>query len=214
MFCGYFLYCWSISIFTIPIYYYELLIPLCLLSAKGIISFSRLFADRGSPWQRLVPVLSTISLIGAMFFFIPVRVLHLTHWQTANLRSLEAYVADQSDGMKALVFMELREPDFPPGYLPWPSPRLDDPMLFVLLRDDKTNEAAIRAFPDRTPFLMKRCDRHLRPQYVKKLPFEEPLKDPDMKDAVRTHHFRGKIDRSDPPPMTVFLLNLLGLREN
>lgn len=201
-----------------PLYYYELLTPLCLLSAKGIVGFNQFVSRMGSPWQRFVPVFCMVSFLASVVFFVPIRGAHLRDWFKGFTVPLEIYLGDQLGDQwrdkRALFFVEIREPDLPPRPLPWPSPDLNDQMLFVPLRDDETNKAAIRAFADRTPFLMKSCDRQLRPQYIKSLPAGDPLNDPDVKSAVRVKRFRGKIDRTDPPPMTVFLLTLLGLRHD
>ena len=211
--CGYFFFCWSLLIVTIPIYYYELLIPLCLLSAKGLMNFHTLFSSISSRWRLFVPVFCTVSLISSVLFFVPVR--------AANTRDriftipIEVNAAHKLTDKKALIFVDLREPDLRPiPPLPYPSPRLDDQLLFLFFRDDETNELAMRAFSDRIPYLMKSCDRQYRPQAVIRLPIDEPPSDPDIITSARVKLYYGKIDRSQPPPATAYLLKLLGLHQD
>ncbi|MEI8183688.1 MAG: glycosyltransferase family 39 protein [Desulfomonile sp.] len=211
--CGHFFYCWSLVVVTIPIYYYELLIPLCLLSAKGLMNFHRMFACKGSRWSLFVPVLCVASFLSSVLFFVPIRAAHLRDRYDIFKTPLEADAGQELTQKKALIFVDMRRPDLPSIQpLPWPSPRLDDKLLFVFLKDDAANEDVVRAFPDRTPYLMKSCNSQFRPQFVKRLPSDEPLNDPDIRSAARVKYFDGKIDRSQPPPATIRLLKLFNMR--
>lgn len=212
---GYFFYYWGGATLTIPRFYYELLIPLCLLSAKGLMNVHRLFSDMNHRWRLLVPVFCIASFLCSIIFFVPVRAAHLRKRCDPITIRVQIELADELRERKALIFVECEQPNSLQFFtLPWPSPKLDDQMLFVFLRDDATNESAIRAFPDRIPYLMECCDRQFRQNSVKRLPIVELSNVPDIKKAERTTCSRGKIDLVQPPPATVYLLKLLGLYQD
>lgn len=189
---GYFFYCWSLSIMTIPIYYYELLIPLCFLSAKCIISLQAFFSNMNSSQLRtLVPVFCGLSFIGSFLFFVPFKAIHMH--ETYKSYRVPIDLANSVIKEKALVYVGVRAPSRAPLHsLPYPTPQIDDNILFVFLKDDKTNEEANRAFADRIPYLLY-YEKHSGTYTLQKLPKANPFDQINLGSDIRQERIAGKL---------------------
>lgn len=137
-----------------PIYYYELLIPLCFLSAKGITTLYHEASLRDLPQvRRFISVFIALSTVGNLVFFLPEKAMHIHRLCESAAAPFELARSMIED--KALVFMSGKRPYY--GWLfglPYPSPRLDDKVLFLAQKEQETNIEAIKAFPDRTPYML------------------------------------------------------------
>jgi hypothetical protein len=137
-----------------PIYYYELLIPLCLLSAKGIIVLYQEASLRGLPQaRRFIAVFLALSIFGNIVFFLPEKAMHIQTLCESAASPFE--LARDLIQDKALVFMSSKRPHY--GWLfglPYPSPKLDDKVIFLANKDPESSMEAIKAFPDRTPYVL------------------------------------------------------------
>ncbi|MFA6222288.1 MAG: glycosyltransferase family 39 protein [Desulfomonilaceae bacterium] len=191
---GYFFYCWSLSILTMPIYYYELLIPLCLLSAKSLMVLHTFFSNtKLSQLRTFVPVFCGLSFIGSFLFFIPFKAVHMRETYKSYRAPIE--LACSSIKEKALVYVGIRKPSRAPMQsLPYPSPELDDKILFVFLKDDYTNKEANKVFADRTPYLLY-YDKDTETYTMQKLPKSNPFDQINLRDNIRQEKISGKIVR-------------------
>jgi hypothetical protein len=136
---------------TGPVYYYELLVPLTLLSAKGILAAHQLFTSSRFPHLKyFVPICCVVFTLGSVVFFVPEKALHNKKLSEFAYRPFE--LAEKQIQGKALVLVGPR-PHI--GWLhnrPQPSPKLDDRILFVRLLDNTANEEVLKAFPDRKAY--------------------------------------------------------------
>jgi hypothetical protein len=136
---------------TGPFYYYELLIPLSFLTAKGF-SGALWYARLTGYVQaiRFIRVFAVLSVVGSILFFVPEKAIHLRNLTGSS--ALPFRLANEVIQDKALVFLGNR-PFF--GWIfgaPYPSPKLDDKIIFVRMRDEQANSETMRTFPDRVPF--------------------------------------------------------------
>jgi hypothetical protein len=171
-----------------------LLIPLCFLSAKGIVAVHIFFSEMPSLRLRpLVPAFCGLSFVGSFVFFIPVKAVQM--YETYRSFRLPINLACNSIKEKAVVYVGTREPSRAPlQSLPYPSPELDDKILFVFFKDDQSNEEANKAFADRNPYIL--YYNKLEGTYIlKRLPKTNPFDQINLKDDIRQEKISGKIVR-------------------
>jgi hypothetical protein len=138
---------------TGPFYYYELLVPLCFLAAKGLLTLYETAVRWGyMQVARFISVFVVLSTVGSLWFFVPEKAMHIN--STYSQALLPYQMSEKSIDGKALVFVGYRRP---PGWLlclPYPSLDLNDRILFVHTRGKKIDTGSMRTFPDRTPYLL------------------------------------------------------------
>ena len=139
---------------TGPVYYHELLVPLSLLSAKGILSVHSLLGrTRLERLKYLVPVFCMLSTIGSLIFFVPEKAHHVK--AVGELAHHPFEMAEKAITGKAIVLVGARPLIGWMHNRPQASPTLDDRILFVrLLRNNADNNRVIWAFPDRRAYLL------------------------------------------------------------
>lgn len=205
---GYFFYPGAVVNTTMPLYYYELLIPLVILTAKSLLYFNKLASQKIVKGEYLIPTFVSLSVLTSILFFVPFRAQdfiqrHNTFFKPVNL-------AVESISEKAIVFVG--KTAYPAEILPYPSPMLDDNLLFVSLRNQTDYEKALRTFPERFPYIIF-YDNKSAHYVIRKMTREAELSDYELSHCVATNFDKGKIDETSPPPWTLFFLNLLGFNK-
>ncbi|MCL5126027.1 MAG: glycosyltransferase family 39 protein [Deltaproteobacteria bacterium] len=208
LFLGYFFYYWPLVVLTIPMYYYELLIPLTILSAKGLIYVHNVLSKRPLNCQNFVPAFVFLSFTTCVFCFVPVRSEDIIRRYAVFRKPFE--LAQRYISERALILVGKTEKfDCPMQCLPYPSPNLDDKLLFVSLRNSENCDQALRTFPDRPPYILfweNKSNRYI----MKRLNLGSKLSEYDLAHCIGMKPGNGKIDRTPPPARTVFLLSLIG----
>lgn len=137
-----------------PVYYYETMIPLLLLTARAAVFLHRLCADRFDHGNALVPNFLVLSVILSMVTFVPEQISHV-HRLTDQIR--EPYeVVRSADVHHGLVLIKTRpNKGWVFGYRN-PSPDFTDDVVYAQYSDTLSNSALVRYFQDRSPFILDR----------------------------------------------------------
>jgi hypothetical protein len=135
-----------------PVYYYEMLIPLLLLTSRGIVFAHRVVAGRFEKGGALVPSFIVLSCFFAFITFVPEQVLHITRL-TQQIR--EPYEAVNAAKVHRAVVMIKSRPikGWVFGYRN-PSPGFDDDVLFCVYADQGSNLAVANHFADRKLYVL------------------------------------------------------------
>lgn len=202
---GYFFYARAVVATTMPLYYYELLIPLVILSARGLIYLHKLASQKIAAGERLIPTFISLSVITSILFFVPFRAQDFIQRHDTFFKPVNLAVKLVSE--KAIVFVG--KTAYPVEIIPYPSPVLDDKLLFVSLRNQKDYKKALKAFPERSPYIVF-YDNQSADYVLKKMDPDAELTQYELSHCVKMNFDMGKIDETAPPPFTVFFLKLLG----
>jgi hypothetical protein len=135
-----------------PLYYYELVIPLLLLSARGIFLLKEKFAARFENGNQYVFAFLLFSCIFALTTFVPERITQISRL-TKEIR--EPYEAVRSAGIhNALVMIKQFE------HKGWflgnrnSSPALNDDILYCRYADSLSNRSLVNYFSERKPYVL------------------------------------------------------------
>jgi 4-amino-4-deoxy-L-arabinose transferase-like glycosyltransferase len=136
-----------------PVYYYEMFIPLILLSARGILFLRDTLSQHFEHGKRFVYTFLILSCIAAVGTFIPERMTHIARL-TKEIR--EPYETVQSANIhRALVMLQ------PFNYKGWvfsyrnPSPTFSDDIVYCRYADSVSNRTLINYFHDRSLYLLR-----------------------------------------------------------
>lgn len=135
-----------------PVYYYESIIPLILLSARGITAVHDALRERSTHMQHLIPMFLMVSVVVAWITFVPERLMYLHRLTTATV---EPYSRLREAGVtKALVLVQsLPNPGWVYGYRS-PDPNFTDDIIFCRYLDQPTNLQVTSHFPTRALYLL------------------------------------------------------------
>lgn len=149
-----------------PVYYYEMLVPLVLLSGRGILLLHRWVAPRFPQRAEYVPAFMVVSTVIALLTFIPERMVHVRKL-TDQVR--EPYEALEAAGIShALVLVRsLPNKGWVFGYR-HPDPSLNEDVILCDFADRTSNLGVIDAFPDRESYVMWH-DAHWQRTVVKRI---------------------------------------------
>ena len=137
-----------------PVYYYEAIIPLLLLTARGLVSLHRWFAAHVQEGSALVPNFLVLSAILALITFVPEQISHV-HRLTDQIR--EPYEVVRSANVHhGLVLMKTRPNKGWVFSFRNPSPDFTDDVVYARYADTASNLAVAGYFRDRTPFILDR----------------------------------------------------------
>jgi hypothetical protein len=139
-----------------PVYYYELLVPLLLLSSRGILFVHRIIASRFENAAALIPNFLVLSCFFSLITFVPEQASHIARL-TRQIR--EPYEAVESASIHhALVLMKSRpKKGWVFGYRN-PSPDFDDDVVYCLYADRGSNLAVANHFADRKIYVLDYSD--------------------------------------------------------
>ncbi|MCX6143249.1 MAG: phospholipid carrier-dependent glycosyltransferase [Ignavibacteriales bacterium] len=137
-----------------PVYYYETMIPLLLLSARAVVSLHRLFTDHFSHGNALVPNFLVLSGILALVTYVPEQISHV-HRLTDQIR--EPYEVVRSANVQhGLVLIKSRmDKGWVFGYRN-PSPDFTENIIYARYADTASNLALTGYFRDRMPYILDR----------------------------------------------------------
>lgn len=135
-----------------PIYYYELIIPLLILTARGIKTSVELALKISETGKSFVYTFLLILIISSWVTFVPEKVTHISRL-TAEIR--EPYEHVHSYGIHNAVILIKRLPlkGWVFGY-PSPSPKLNDDIIYCRLADRKSNLELLKHFKGRNFFIL------------------------------------------------------------
>jgi len=139
---------------TGPIYYFELLLPLCLLSARGLVNLHKIFqSNETAPWLKMfVPVFFSVSILLGIATFHQEKALHMIA-MTDRLK--EPYdLVEERAWKPALVFIRsLPRVGWVFGYRntdPW----LEAPILYCKSLGEEKNREVMLNFPGREYYIL------------------------------------------------------------
>jgi hypothetical protein len=137
-----------------PVYYYEAIIPLLLLTARGIVSLHRLVGAHFEQGNALIPNFLVLSTVLALVSFVPEQISHVSRL-TEQIR--EPYEVVRSANVHhGLVLIKTRaNKGWVFGYRN-PSPDFTDDIVYAHYADTVSNRALVKYFPDRTPYILDR----------------------------------------------------------
>ena len=137
-----------------PVYYYETMIPLLLLSARAVVFLHRLLTHHFPRGNALIPNFLVLSVILALVTSVPEEISHV-HRLTDQIR--EPYEVVQSANVQhGLVLIKGRmEKGWVFGYRN-PSPDFKENIVYARYADTASNLALTRYFQDRTPYILDR----------------------------------------------------------
>lgn len=139
---------------TGPVYYFELLLPLSLLGARGLFLLYKKFCfrDASSHWRSFIPLFFLVSFFMSVITFFPEQALHL---MTMTDKIREPYdLVEKRVEKPAMVFIRsLPRAGWVFGYKntdPW----LKAPILFCRDLGPEKNWEVIKHFPDRNYYIL------------------------------------------------------------
>ena len=136
-----------------PVYYYEMLIPLLLLSARGVFFLHEKLSAHFAEGRKFVPAFLALSFLAALGTSIPERISHVSRL-TQQIR--EPYETVQAVGIHhALVMIK---PFVPSGWvfgIRNPSPRFTDDVVYCQYADSVSNQKVVYYFHDRSPYILE-----------------------------------------------------------
>ena len=135
-----------------PVYYYEMLIPLVLLSARGATLLHGWVSARFPDHAGFVPAFLAVSAVVALLTFVPERLIHVRRL-TDQIR--EPYKAIEAAGLnQALVLVRsLPNKGWVFGYR-HPDPSLSEDVILCAYADRTSNLAVADSFPDREHYVL------------------------------------------------------------
>ncbi|MCX7766253.1 MAG: glycosyltransferase family 39 protein, partial [Candidatus Sumerlaeia bacterium] len=135
-----------------PVYYYELIIPLIILSARGMFIASKFISERIPELRDLVKNFVLVSVLLALGTFYPERILHILNL-TDRIR--EPYeVVKNNDIHNAVIFIRsLPLAGWVFGYRN-NSPEFNDDVLFCRLLEGEKNLEVVQHFPNRDYYIL------------------------------------------------------------
>ncbi|MCD6384173.1 glycosyltransferase family 39 protein [Candidatus Sumerlaeota bacterium] len=137
---------------TGPIYYYELIIPLILLSARGIVIAQRFLKEHIPELRDFIGNFIFLSILLALFTFYPERILHILN---LTEKVSEPYrVVEQHNIHNAVVFIR----SIPlAGWvfgIRSNSPEFNDDVIYCRLLSGQKNLEVVRHFPERDYYIL------------------------------------------------------------
>lgn len=136
-----------------PIYYYELLTPLAILSARGFLFLREVLAEHFERGKTFLSNFLIVSCIVAYVTYVPERVSHIARLTRQVRTPYEAVRAANIHHALVIIARSWHGKGHVPGYRN-PSPALDDDIIYCRW-SDSTNHAIVGHFSDRTPYVLK-----------------------------------------------------------
>jgi hypothetical protein len=135
-----------------PVYYYEMIVPLLLLSARGIMFFAEFLSRYSAQGKTIVVTFLVVSCVAAWATYVPEKITHIT--RLAN-QIREPYELVKTSNIHHAVVMIERLP-----YKGWvfgyqnPSPQFTDDVVYCQYADKASNKAMANYFHDRNLFML------------------------------------------------------------
>jgi hypothetical protein len=136
-----------------PVYYYEAIVPLCILSARGVLILREFVSRYSNRARNFLSHFLITSCIVACATFIPERMTHIARL-TEQIRLPYSTVASENIHHSLVMIDSWFGKGHVPGYRN-ASPALDDDIIYCLWTDSTSNRALADYFPDRSLYLLK-----------------------------------------------------------
>ena len=148
-----YLFYWAPGVSDIgPVYYYEMLVPLLLLSARGVMLLHTWVSVRFPHHAGVVPAFLAVSTVIAVLTFVPERLIHVRRLTDQIREPYEALEA-VGPGQALVLVRSLPNKGWVFGYR-HPDPSLNEKVILCRFADRTSNIAAVDAFPDREHYVM------------------------------------------------------------
>ncbi|MGD0036176.1 MAG: glycosyltransferase family 39 protein [Bacteroidota bacterium] len=136
-----------------PIYYYETIIPLFILSARGIFFLYKTIFNRFDQGKVFILHFLVISCIMAFATYIPERISHIARL-TEQIR--KPYKTVRSANIhNALIMIKLWQSQGAVSSYRSPSPKFTDDIVFCLYTDSVSNRTVLNYFSKRAPYFLQ-----------------------------------------------------------
>jgi hypothetical protein len=135
-----------------PVYYYETIIPLLLLTARVAMFLHRWFSEHLERGNAVVPNFLAVSVLLALITFVPEEVSHIRRL-TTQIRSPYEFVRT-ADIHHALVLTKMKPNKGWVFGFKNPSPDFTDDIVYARFSDSTSNVALLKYFQDRAPFIL------------------------------------------------------------
>lgn len=137
-----------------PVYYYEAMTPLLLLTGRAALFLHRFLANHLKQGNALVPNFLVLSVILAFITFVPEEISHVRRLTTLIREPYE--VVRSANVQHGLVLIKSRmDKGWVFGYRN-PSPDFKENIVYARYADTASNVALLRYFRDRAPFILDR----------------------------------------------------------
>jgi Dolichyl-phosphate-mannose-protein mannosyltransferase len=136
-----------------PIYYYEAIIPLFILSARGIFFLYEMIHNRFNQRGVFILYFLVISCIAAFVTYIPERISHIARL-TAQIRAPYEVVRSANIHHALLMIKLWKSQGWVMSYRN-PSPEFTDDVVFCRYTDSISNRTVANYFSDRTPYVLQ-----------------------------------------------------------
>jgi hypothetical protein len=134
-----------------PIYYYEALIPLSILSARGFLFLYKTIFDRFEGGKTFLLHFLVTSCLVAFVTYVPERISHIARL-TEQIRVPYETVRAANIHHALIMIRTWPSKGHVQGYRS-PSPALDDDIIYCRF-DSLSNHALVDCFPDRAPYIL------------------------------------------------------------
>ena len=149
-----YLFWWSAGVADLgPVYYFEAMIPIALLTAHGVFSLTASVTHRWPQMKYVAYNFLLVNIVLSILIFTPERIGHLRAL-TSQIR--EPYELMRQEGVdNAVVFVSsLPLKGWVFGYRT-ASPTLDDSIIMCRFLKRQNNDRVLQAFPDRTYYVLR-----------------------------------------------------------
>lgn len=135
-----------------PVYYYELIIPLIILTSRGIISSIKLISRFCIEARSFVLIFLIFSITFAWVTYVPEKVIHIINL-TKQIREPYEFIHSKNIHNAVVMINEIPKKGWVFGFCN-SSPELDDDVIYCKLADRTSNLALIKYFNKRNFYIL------------------------------------------------------------
>jgi Dolichyl-phosphate-mannose-protein mannosyltransferase len=136
-----------------PVYYYEMIIPLLILSARGIFATIEFLSKYSAEGKTVVSLFLFLSFLGAWGTYIPEKITHIARL-TNQIREPYEFVEASNIHHAIVIIRQLPNKGWVFSYRN-PSPKFTDDVVFCGYTDSSSNRAVVNYFSNRTPYILQ-----------------------------------------------------------
>jgi len=136
-----------------PIYYYEMIIPLLILSARGIFAVIEFLSKYSIEGKTIVYAFLLLSCLGAWSTYVPEKIRHVDHL-TTQIREPYEVVKSSNIHHAVVLIQQLPNKGWVFGYRST-SPLLTDDIVYCRYADTVSNNALAQYYSDRNLYVLQ-----------------------------------------------------------
>jgi len=136
-----------------PIYYYEAILPLFILSARGILFLYKKIFDRFEQGKIFILYFLVTSCIVTFVTYVPERISHIARL-TEQIRAPYEVVRSANIHHALVLIKPWESHGWVMSYRN-PSPKFTDDVVFCRYTDSISNRTVVNYFSDRTPYILQ-----------------------------------------------------------